>query len=123
MPAALTDATPAEAHAALDRVRTVLVRTSHPGNIGAAARALWTMGLSSLVLVEPRHFPAAEASARATGAEALLERARADVRRTRAAHARGGARGRAARGEGAGRPGVRHRDVGPVERRARAVPV
>ena len=76
MPAALTDATPAEAHAALDRVRTVLVRTTHPGNIGAAARALWTMGLSALVLVEPRHFPSAEASARATGAEALLERAR-----------------------------------------------
>ena len=59
----------------LGRIRAVLVRTSHPGNIGAAARALWTMGLDALVLVEPRHFPAAEASARATGAEALLDRA------------------------------------------------
>jgi tRNA/rRNA methyltransferase len=54
----------------------VLVRTSHPGNIGAAARALWTMGLHDLVLVEPRHFPDPEATARATGAEALLARAR-----------------------------------------------
>jgi tRNA/rRNA methyltransferase len=71
----MTDAMPQEAHAPLRRIRTVLVRTSHPGNIGAAARALWTMGLSSLVLVLPRRFPDAEATARATGAEALLDRA------------------------------------------------
>jgi tRNA/rRNA methyltransferase len=54
----------------------VLVRTSHPGNIGAAARALWTMGLDTLVLVQPRRFPDPEADARASGANALLERAR-----------------------------------------------
>lgn len=60
---------------ALERMRFVLVRTSHPGNIGAAARALWTMGLSALTLVEPRHFPDPEASARATGAEHLLQQA------------------------------------------------
>jgi TrmH family RNA methyltransferase len=56
----------------LDRVRVVLVDTSHPGNIGAVARAMWTMGLTRLSLVRPRHFPSAEATARAAGADALL---------------------------------------------------
>jgi len=55
-----------------DRVRVVLVDTSHPGNIGAVARAMWTMGLKRLSLVRPRHFPSAEATARAAGADALL---------------------------------------------------
>src|SRR5688572_18421049 len=59
----------------LERVRIVLVRTSHPGNIGAAARAMKTMGLDRLVLVEPRAFPHAEAYALAAGADDLLERA------------------------------------------------
>lgn len=53
----------------------VLVRTSHPGNIGAAARAMHTMGLARLVLVAPRHFPHDDAVARATGAHALLDAA------------------------------------------------
>jgi tRNA/rRNA methyltransferase len=61
---------------ALARVRIVLVRTSHPGNIGAAARAMHTMGLAHLVLVEPARFPDAEAEARATGATAILANAR-----------------------------------------------
>ena len=61
---------------ALANIRVVLVRPSHPGNIGAAARALKTMGLDSLHLVNPRHFPAAEADARAAGARDVLERAR-----------------------------------------------
>jgi tRNA/rRNA methyltransferase len=74
MPTATTAA--ARSIEALARIRTVLVRTSHPGNIGAAARALWTMGLDDLVLVEPRAFPHADATARATGAEHLLARAR-----------------------------------------------
>lgn len=56
----------------LDCVRVVLVETSHPGNIGAVARAMWTMGLQRLSLVRPKHFPAAEATARAAGADALL---------------------------------------------------
>jgi len=56
-------------------VRVVLVRTSHPGNIGAAARAMHTMGLARLVLVEPAKFPHAEADALATGALPVLERA------------------------------------------------
>ena len=59
----------------LDQLTVVLVETSHPGNIGAAARAMATMGLSRLVLVQPRVFPSPEASAMASGAEGLLERA------------------------------------------------
>jgi tRNA (cytidine32/uridine32-2'-O)-methyltransferase len=57
----------------LDNIRFVLVETSHPGNIGAAARAMKTMGLGRLELVRPKLFPAAEATARASGAEDLLE--------------------------------------------------
>jgi len=53
-------------------MRVVLVHTSHPGNIGAAARAMLTMGLERLVLVAPRRFPDPEADARASGATAVL---------------------------------------------------
>lgn len=60
----------------LGRVRVVLCRTSHPGNIGAAARAMKTMGLSRLVLVTPKHFPDPQAEAMASGATDLLENAR-----------------------------------------------
>ena len=60
----------------LSRVAVVLSRTSHPGNIGAAARAMKTMGLADLVLVAPRHFPHPEAVALAAGAADVLERAR-----------------------------------------------
>ena len=42
------------------KVRIVLVETSHPGNIGAVARAMKTMGLSSLHLVAPKRFPCAD---------------------------------------------------------------
>jgi len=56
-------------------VRIVLVGTTHPGNIGAAARAMKTMGLDHLVLVRPRHFPHADATARASGADDILVRA------------------------------------------------
>lgn len=61
---------------AFGRVRMVLVGTQHPGNIGSAARALKTMGLSRLVLVAPERFPHAEADALAAGAGDLLETAR-----------------------------------------------
>src|SRR5882672_4535065 len=61
--------------AALERVRVVLCETSHPGNIGAAARAMKTMGLSRLVLVKPEHFPHPDAETFATGATDLLENA------------------------------------------------
>ena len=56
-------------------MRVVLVHTSHPGNIGASARAMHTMGLSRLVLVAPAKFPHPDAEAMATGAAALLARA------------------------------------------------
>ncbi|WP_306699907.1 RNA methyltransferase [Thioalkalivibrio sp. HK1] len=56
----------------LRQVRMVLVEPTHPGNIGAAARAMKTMGLSQLALVAPKHFPSAEATARASGADDLL---------------------------------------------------
>ncbi|MCL2645185.1 MAG: RNA methyltransferase [Betaproteobacteria bacterium] len=57
---------------ALDRVRVVLSRTSHPGNIGAVARAMKTMGLSRLWLVSPVSFPDPVADARASGASDVL---------------------------------------------------
>ena len=61
---------------ALARIRVVLSHPRHPGNIGAVARAMKAMGLSKLVLVNPRQFPDAEATTRATGAADLLESAR-----------------------------------------------
>jgi TrmH family RNA methyltransferase len=60
----------------LKNIRIVLCATSHPGNIGAAARAMKTMGLDELVLVAPAAFPHAEATALASGADDLLARAR-----------------------------------------------
>lgn len=58
-----------------DPIRIVLVGTTHPGNIGASARAMKNMGLEALRLVDPRYFPHAEATARASGADDILERA------------------------------------------------
>lgn len=60
----------------LANIRIVLTRTSHPGNIGAAARAMKTMGLSRLVLVDPAVFPNSQADAMASGAADLLTQAR-----------------------------------------------
>ena len=60
----------------LHRVRIVLVEPTHPGNIGAAARAMKTMGLDRLCLVAPERFPSAEATARAAGADDILHEAR-----------------------------------------------
>ena len=60
----------------LQRVAIVLVEPTHPGNIGATGRAMKTMGLSNLVLVNPKRFPCAEATARAAGADDILFRAR-----------------------------------------------
>ncbi len=59
----------------LERIRLVLVETTHTGNIGATARAMKTMGLSRLDLVNPRQPPDAEALARASGADDLIARA------------------------------------------------
>jgi tRNA/rRNA methyltransferase len=58
----------------LDNVRIVLSHTSHPGNIGAAARAMKTMGLGWLYLVNPKSFPDREAERRAAGAVDILSK-------------------------------------------------
>lgn len=59
----------------LENIRIVMVGTTHPGNIGAAARAMNTMGLSDLRLVAPLHYPHAEASSRASGSAHILMQA------------------------------------------------
>ncbi len=59
----------------MDFIRIVLVRTSHPGNIGATARAMKNMDLHNLHLVSPLQFPHHDASARASGADDLLAKA------------------------------------------------
>lgn len=58
-----------------DNVRVILSHTSHPGNIGAAARAMKTMGLSRLYLINPKNFPDAQATAMAAGADDVLSSA------------------------------------------------
>ncbi len=59
----------------LSRIRVVLDHTSHPGNIGSAARAMKTMGLSRLYLVAPARFPDPEAEALACDAKDVLQAA------------------------------------------------
>ncbi len=59
----------------LNNIRVVLSHTTHPGNIGAAARAMKTMGLRHLYLVNPRHFPDSQATAMAAGADDILANA------------------------------------------------
>lgn len=69
------EADAAKVAASLSRIRVVLINTTHPGNIGATARAMKVMGLSKLHLVSPKTYPSAEATARASGADDILERA------------------------------------------------
>lgn len=57
----------------LERFRIVLITTTHPGNIGATARAMKVMGLSRLHLVSPKIYPSADATARASGADDILQ--------------------------------------------------
>jgi tRNA (cytidine32/uridine32-2'-O)-methyltransferase len=59
----------------LNSIRIVLVQTYHPGNIGAIARAMKTMGLNELYLVDPTDYPAEEANSRAAGALDVLDNA------------------------------------------------
>jgi tRNA/rRNA methyltransferase len=59
-------------HNPLSHVRVVVSHTTHPGNIGAAARAMKTMGLRDLYLINPRHFPDPQADAMAAGADDVL---------------------------------------------------
>lgn len=54
------------------RIRIVMVGTQHPGNLGAAARAMKTMGLTRMVLVAPEKAPDFDTAAMAAGAEALV---------------------------------------------------
>ncbi len=58
-----------------ERIRIVLVRPTHPGNIGAVARAMANMGLRRLYLVEPKEFPSPVATARASVGEGVLDTA------------------------------------------------
>ena len=60
---------------AFENIRIVMINTSHPGNIGAAARVMKNMGLSRLYLVKPKSFPDPEATAMASGADDLLDHA------------------------------------------------
>jgi tRNA (cytidine32/uridine32-2'-O)-methyltransferase len=60
----------------LEQLRIVLVGTTHPGNIGSTARAMKTMGIHQLVLIDPRTFPSAEATALAAGADDVLLQAK-----------------------------------------------
>src|SRR3990170_5922619 len=60
----------------MPQIRIVLCRPSHPGNIGAAARAMKTMGISDLRLVAPERYPAKEAQWMATNAGDVLDNAR-----------------------------------------------
>lgn len=64
-----------KASSLLQRVRVVLINTTHPGNIGATARAMKVMGMQSLHLVTPKLFPHADATALASGADDLLQHA------------------------------------------------
>ena len=59
----------------MSNVRIILMQTYHPGNIGAVARAMKTMGLNELYLVNPLEYPHDEASNRAAGALDVLDNA------------------------------------------------
>lgn len=59
----------------LDNINFVLLNTSHPGNIGAVARAIKVMGFKRLSLVNPQSYPSPEATARASGADDVLSKA------------------------------------------------
>jgi len=59
----------------IQKIRIILVNTTHPGNIGAVARAMKNMELARLYLVNPLYFPHAEVTARAAGADDILQNA------------------------------------------------
>jgi len=59
----------------LNNISIILINITHPGNIGAAARAMKTMGIKHLALVQPKTFPSADATARAAGADDILANA------------------------------------------------
>ena len=57
------------------KIKIILVETSHPGNIGSVARAMKTMGLSKLSLVNPKDFPSGDANALSGNARDVLDSA------------------------------------------------
>lgn len=59
----------------LSHIKIVLVETTHPGNIGAVARAMKNMAMANLCLVAPKTFPSADATSRASGADDVLAKA------------------------------------------------
>ena len=59
----------------LDYIRVVLIEPTHPGNIGATARAMANMGVNQLTLINPKEFPSPVANARAAGAVRILDNA------------------------------------------------
>ena len=59
----------------LSHIKIVLVETTHPGNIGAVARAMKNMNMANLWLVSPKIFPSADATSRASGADDVLANA------------------------------------------------
>jgi len=59
----------------IENIYVILVATTHPGNIGASARAMKNMGLKNLILVNPKHLPNQESYARAAGADDILHNA------------------------------------------------
>jgi tRNA (cytidine32/uridine32-2'-O)-methyltransferase len=98
------------------RLRFVLVRTSHPGNIGSAARAIRTMGFERLDLVLPARFPDPDATALAAGADAVLDAA--GIHRTLV---EGLAGSNLALGLSARRRGVNLPEISPREAAAQAL--
>lgn len=60
----------------LSNIVVVLIETSHPGNIGATARAMKNMGLTNLVLVKPKNYPCEKAVAMSAGAQDILSKAK-----------------------------------------------
>jgi len=97
----------------LPSIAVVLSRTSHPGNIGAAARAMKTMGLSDLRLVAPRRFPDPEAVALAAGGADVLDSARVVASLEEALVDRVLSVGFTARGRGLSLPAATVRECAP----------
>jgi tRNA/rRNA methyltransferase len=97
----------------LDRVAIVLSRPSHPGNVGAAARAMKTMGFADLRLVRPRHFPDPDANAMSAGADDVLAAARVFDTLDAALHDRELAVGFSARSRDLSHPATALRDLAP----------
>src|SRR3569623_3697523 len=97
----------------LEHMRIVLVETTHPGNIGGAARAMKNMGLRQLLLVNPQHFPSADATARASGADDVLAAAALPPDLDSALAGCSQVFGATARGRSIPRPAVAPREAAP----------